>query len=584
MSSHRKARSARLPRRRLVAFLLLVLLVLAAWLGFRGWQARNGLLEARSELVTATGAVTSGDLQALAVAQGAASEDVAQARAAVDDPLWRLAAAVPFAGRSFAVVRESTIVAEQLVDDVLPPLLDGATALEQGDLLSGGAVDLALLAELGEAVRAAEPPALAASRRAEAMPSGLLPAPVADARESLVTQVDELVDGLAAGRAALEIAPGMLGADGPRSYFLAVHNNAEVRGTGGLVGAYAVLEVDEGRLSLARVGTNVDFKTAKAPVVDLGPEFSERYDHEAARRFWSAAVLTPDWPSAAAIMAGLWEEQSGDEIDGAIGVDPVAMSEILAVTGPAQVAGREIGAANVVDFIMRDEYAEFGNEDNPERKEILSELAGGLYEKVAAGGYSAPTMLSALGTAAGSGHLQIWSERPEEQAVIAQYRVSGSLPAEPGAYLQVVSNNAAGNKADYYIRRKVSYVRTGPGTALASVELTNTVDASAVPPIVIGRLDEPTFPVEPGQTRQLISIYAGVGQKVRRMFVDGVEVPADLGTEAGHGVGTVVVEIRPSSPTVVTAEVSDPGGELTYRQQPLVVDDELDLSVPYEVG
>jgi len=583
VSSHRKARSARLPRRRLVAFLLLVLLVLAAWLGFRGWQARNGLLEARSELVTATGAVTSGDLQALAVAQGAASEDVAQARAAVDDPLWRLAAAVPVAGRSFAVVRESTLVAEQLVDDVLPPLLDGATALEQGDLLSGGAVDLALLAELGEAVRAAEPQALAASRRAEAMPSGLLPAPVADARDSLVTQVEELAEGLSAGQAALEIAPGMLGADGPRTYFLAVHNNSEVRGTGGLVGAYALLNVDRGRLSLEQVGTNNDFRTAAEPVVDLGPEFSDRYDHEAARRFWSAAVLTPDWSSAAAIMAGLWQEQSGDEIDGAIGIDPIAMSEILSVTGPAQVGSRQIGAGNVADFVMRDEYAEFPN-PGPERERVLADLAAGLYEKVAEGGYSGPAMLSALATAAGSGHLQIWSEQPEEQAVIEPYRVSGSLPDAPGAYLQVVSNNAAGNKVDYYIRRKVSYVRTGPGTALASVELTNTVDASAVPPIVTDRLDEPTFPVEPGQTRQLISIYAGVGQEVRRMFVDGVEVPADLGTEAGHGVGTVVVEIRPSSPTVVTAEISDPGGELTYRQQPLVVDDELDISVPYEVG
>ncbi len=584
MSSHRTARSARLPRRRLVALLLLVLLlVLAAWLGFRGWQARNGLLEAQSELVTATGAVARGDLQALAVAQRAASDDVAQARAAVDDPLWRLAAAVPVAGRSFAVVRESTIVAEQLVDDVLPPLLDGATALEQGDLLSDGAVDLAVVAELGKAVRAAEPQALAASRRAEAMPSSLLPAPVADARESLVTQVQALAEGLSAGRAALEIAPGMLGADGPRSYFLAVHNNAEARGTGGLVGAYAVLEVDQGRLTLERVGTNNDFRTAAEPVVDLGPEFSERYDVEAARRFWSAAVLTPDWPSAAAIMAGLWEEQSGDEIDGAIGVDPIAMSEILSVTGPARVGSRQIGASNVADFIMRDEYVEFPN-PGPERDRVLADLAAGLYEKVSEGGYSGPAMLSALAAAAGTGHLQIWSERPAEQAVIEPFRVSGSLPAEPGAYLQVVSNNAAGNKVDYYVRRTVSYVRTEPGTALASVELTNTVDASAVPPIVTGRLDDPTFAVEPGQTRQLISIYAGVGQKVRRMFVDGVEVPADLGTEAGHGVGTVVVEIRPSSPTVVTAEVSDPGGELTYRQQPLVVDDELDLSVPYEVA
>ncbi len=96
-------------------------------------------------------------------------------------------------------------------------------------------------------------------------------------------------------------------------------------------------------------------------------------------------------------------------------------------------------------------------------------------------------------------------------------------------------------------------------------------------------LDEPTSPVEPGQTRQLVSVYAGAGQTVRRVLVDGVEVSADLGTEQGHSVGTAIVEIRPSWPTVLTAEVTDPGGLLTYRQQPLVVDDELALEVPYVV-
>lgn len=159
-----------------------------------------------------------------------------------------------------------------------------------------------------------------------------LPAPVADARADRIGQLERLADGLTTGREALELAPAMLGAKGPRRY-LAVHNNAEVRGTGGLVGAYAVLRAADGRLSLERVGTNQDFRTAPAPVVDLGPEFSSRYDREFARGYWSAAVLTPDWPRAAQIMAGLWRAQGGGELDGVLGVDPVAMAQILAVTG-----------------------------------------------------------------------------------------------------------------------------------------------------------------------------------------------------------------------------------------------------------
>ena len=568
--------------RRVGAALLIIVLLTLAWLAFRGFQVRGALLEAQTGLTQAVSGAGSGKIDAFVAAQQEASTDVRRARGAVDDPLWRAAAAVPVAGRSFAAVRETTAVVGQVVDEVLPPLIEGATDLQAGQLLVDGRVDLPLLAALAEDIQTSEAAARDAERAAGAISGRYLPPPVADARGDLVSQVQQLADGLTTGREALALAPAMLGADGPRRYFLAVHNNAEVRGTGGLVGAYAVVRADQGRLTLDRVGTNRDFRTARAPVVDLGPEFSARYDVEFARSYWSAAVLTPDWPSAASIMAGLWAEQGGGDLDGVLGVDPVAMASILAVTGPAQVGGRIIGPLNVVDFVMRDEYAEFADDESA-RQQVLADLAEAIYLKVSAGGYSAPAMLSALGRAGGTGHLQVWSAQPAEQAVIEPLRASGALPGEPGAYLHVVSNNAAGNKADYYVRRRVSYARTAPGEATVTVVLTNTVDAQAVPPIVIGRLDEPSFPVEPGQTRQLVSVYVGAGQQVRRMFVDGVEASADLGTEQGHGVGTVIVELRPSRPTVITAEVTDPGGVLTYRQQPLVVEDELALEVPYVV-
>ena len=65
---------------------------------------------------------------------------------------------------------------------------------------------------------------------------------VADVRK----KVDELsVTTTSAARAA-ELIPPMLGADGKRRYFLAFQNPAESRGTGGLLGAYGVLEADQG--------------------------------------------------------------------------------------------------------------------------------------------------------------------------------------------------------------------------------------------------------------------------------------------------------------------------------------------------
>ncbi len=515
--------------------------------------------------------------------QSSASADVQKARSAVDDPLWRLAGAVPLVGRSFLVTREATLVVEQVVDGVMPPLLDSAEALQGGELLSNGRIDLALLATLAEGVDRSSVAATRAQLDAQRIPERFVPSPVGRGREDVVMEVDRLADSLTKAKGVLDFAPAMLGAQGPRTYFLAVQNNTEARGTGGLVGAYAILRADGGQLSLERAGTNFDFNTygPETPPVDLGAEFSDLYDRFLARRYWPSAVFTPHFPSASAIIAGLWQSQFGGRIDGVIGIDPLAMAEVLSVTGPAQLSGQTIGAENVVDFIMRDEYALFAN-DNDARKDVLSNLATVLYERVSAGGYSAPAMLAALGRAGGTGHLQLWQSRSAEQAVLAPLRIAAALPGKPGAYLQVVSNNGAANKIDYYIRRKVSYVRTAPGRALITVELTNTLEGE-VPPVVTLREDKPPYPVEPGQTRQFVGIYVGVGQEVGRVVVDGEEVGPFRGTEQGHGVAIAPVEIRTSRPTVISAEVTDPGGELTYRQQPLVVDDTLALAVPWKL-
>ena len=56
---------------------------------------------------------------------------------------------------------------------------------------------------------------------------------------------------LHAGSLILDGLPSFLGADGPRHYFFGASNPAELRGTGGLIGAYAILTIDGGRLSFS---------------------------------------------------------------------------------------------------------------------------------------------------------------------------------------------------------------------------------------------------------------------------------------------------------------------------------------------
>ena len=75
--------------------------------------------------------------------------------------------------------------------------------------------------------------------------------PVDSARSEAQAQLETLHRQLHAGSLILDGLPAFLGADGPRHYVFGASNPAELRGTGGLIGAYAILTMDRGRFSFS---------------------------------------------------------------------------------------------------------------------------------------------------------------------------------------------------------------------------------------------------------------------------------------------------------------------------------------------
>ena len=71
---------------------------------------------------------------------------------------------------------------------------------------------------------------------------------------------------------AARLAPSMMGADGPRTYFMGFQTNAEARGTGGLLGGFGILRFDNGTPTVDTLAANTELVGPFAPI-DLGPEY-----------------------------------------------------------------------------------------------------------------------------------------------------------------------------------------------------------------------------------------------------------------------------------------------------------------------
>src|SRR5690606_5018452 len=132
----------------------------------------------------------------------------------------------------------------------------------------------------------------------------------------------------------LQLLPGALGAEGPRNYLMLFQNNAEARGAGGNPAAILLVNVTDGRISIAQQASSTDFQNARpTPVTALDPETTARYGDKVGR-YMQDIMLTPDFTESADIMRAWWAETFGTPIDAVVSFDPVALGYLLGATGP----------------------------------------------------------------------------------------------------------------------------------------------------------------------------------------------------------------------------------------------------------
>ena len=550
------------------------------WVGWQAVHVRHDQAAVAGQVAALRAQAGRGDYLAARRTLAGLRVRLDDAAARTSDPVWSVLAQVPVLGRDLAAVRAGTRAGDDLARTVLPDVERLTELLQDRPLLQAGAVRLDTLRVLDPLVQRAAAASTGVRTRLAVAPRPLLPV-VQRGLDRLTQQVAELDDGLRTAGRAFTVLPAMLGADGPRTYFLAVQNNAESRATGGLIGSYAVLVADHGRLTLTRTGSDTDLRQAPRPLPQ--PEAAAGvWTQEGSGQFWYNANLTPHFPDVASTVTGLWAAQGGGRLDGVLALDPVALSDLLRPAGPVSLpGGLRVGADDVVDFALHREYVLFPAADQTARKRVLTALAEAIFHRVVASPNPAGT-LRGMVTAAGSGHVLMWSRHPAEQSVLLSGRVGGALPATRTPFLEVLTQNYAGNKLDYYLHRTVTVTPAGPGRVRVVVTLLNAAPAG-LPAYMTVRADRPAGRVPVGQAKTSVAVYGGLGALFDQVQVDGRPATMTFDTDHGHGLGELVLELPPGVTRTLSVLVTEPPGVLVYRQQPLAHPDVLVIDVPHQV-
>jgi hypothetical protein len=556
-----------------------VLFLAGLWLAVTALMASHELNQVRTDVHALASKISAGNGPAAQATAKDLADHAHRANQLTSGPIWALAAALPQGGEPLQTIRGITAGADAIGRDALPQLVSASERLNPRTLRRpDGSIDLSRIGAVAPALSSASAAVSQTTKTISDLPAHTWLSSIDASYADALSQITALDNTLKSADLAAQILPKMLGQDGPKRYFLAFQNEAEARGTGGLPGAFAIVEANHGAVRFTRMESNTRLSDAAA-TVDFGPEFRRLYNEAAPTTTYVNSNLSPHFPYAAQIWASMWTKSSGERVDGVLAVDPTALGYLLAVTGPATLPDKtQITGANAVALTQSTNYAKFGGlgaDETDRRKAYQLDIASAASKKILDSRGDPSALLRAVGKAAGERRILVWSADPAVQGDLAQTSVAGIIPATTAPYAGLSIVNGAGSKLDYYLDRSLTWQRSGCGPTrrtTVTITLTNNAPAHGLPQYVTIRGDRRSYPIKLGDNRIAVSYFATQGALVRDVTVAGRPGRGRIGAERGHPVYTVDLELpRGTSRTIVLHLIEPAGtGAPIVLRQPLV--------------
>jgi hypothetical protein len=594
--SHRES-GGRVNRRRKLAAAVSAgaFAVLAITSGVTLW---NGAVTISNELQAATklapalkASLVSNDRESAAETVAELKTHTATARQVAIEPIWTLAGGLPWIGANFQAISEVATSADDVAQLAATPMVSVFQSLDWKSLTpSADGTNLKPLAAAQPKLASAAHAVKQSSDRLNEIDTDQLFPQVSEPLIAAREELQSLRRGLDAAANASSIAPNMMGAKSPHRYLLLIQNNAESRATGGIPGALAVITADQGKLTLESQ-TSAGAIGAFNPAMSVDPEQEAIYSRRLGT-YMQDVNLTPDFPTSAKLAQTMWEKRGNQRVDGVISIDPVALSYILDATGPISINDPRVldlavgklpttlTGDNVVQALLSDVYS---NITEPSLQDAyFAGVAKEIFVQLSSGRADPEKLLSGLSSGVDEGRVLVWSNDAEEQAVIANYRLSGAIsgygisPAQFGVYF----NDGTGAKMDYYVKRTVQLVKTcssGSGYEQTKVRVTSTNtapgDASTVLPSYV--TGGGSFGVPEGSVQTNIVSYGPVQSNVETVFVSGKKTGFASQRHDGRPVGGITIRLAPGQSKTVEftfgkiVQHTDPELSVTPTVQPL---------------
>lgn len=257
---------------------------------------------------------------------------------------------------------------------------------------------------------------------------------------------------------------------GKKNIVFLLQNSHEIRATGGFMGSYAKLSLQDGQLQelyfndiYAVDGQFAGFMDAPAPVV--------KYLAQGGSWRLPDANWHPDFAQSAKTILELFNAGGEKDIDMLVAINLALVEDILKIIGPIYLSDYqlEVNAGNLADVARSERSAFFPG--TKQKQQFFTLLFNQLKFKLGQlDNKQKLAIIKQIGQSLSKKDLQFYSINDQVQTIVVDYHLAGNiyLPAEQTqdqlnkpvaqklAYLMLVESNVGINKANKLVSRQVN--------------------------------------------------------------------------------------------------------------------------------
>ena len=284
--------------------------------------------------------------------------------------------------------------------------------------------------------------------------SGILPKDLQNSIQTAQNQIGSFLSALRDVYSNFSTALRLLGDDVPHRYLVLLQNNHELRATGGFIGSYMLIDVNDG--AITKMETKDIYQT-DGQLTDVIPAPSG-IDQLADRLYMRDANYSPDFPTSAKQIMWFLEHSNGPSVDTVIAIDQTVAEKLLELTGPLALPNFPfiIRADNFNDLFSYHIEAKFSKTATP--KQLLIDFIPVFKEHLLSMENFSLLNNVAADLIAGR-HIQVYSNDSNIQTLAERLHLDGGMIAvTPDIdFLSVVTTAIGGNKSDAFIKTNLTH-------------------------------------------------------------------------------------------------------------------------------